>query len=187
MKLSVRELFLLWLTVAALLVGGSYWYLEPKVKEMKQEQGDRANLENQIQGFRRLLDQEEEWNKRLNDILKTLPSYPMEQDVTSQLLKTLQQTADKHGLILLRREPDKEKQVGDLFEVAITCTWDGELKALVHFLYDLQTRGAIVDIRELAATPSQAGRLKGSFKVDCAYSRTGVPQGGEPAGPDSSG
>jgi hypothetical protein len=63
-----------------------------------------------------------------------------------------------------------------LFETAITCDWEGDLPALVNFLYAQQSQGAVSDVRQLSVQPVggrdvPAGHLKGNFTIDYAYRR----------------
>ena len=51
--------------------------------------------------------------------------------------------------------------------------WEGSLEALVHFLYDLESKGVMLDMRSMYIKPNPADRthLKGSFVIYCAYMR----------------
>ncbi|OGV47473.1 MAG: hypothetical protein A2X46_14215 [Lentisphaerae bacterium GWF2_57_35] len=173
MKVSNREIYLGWATLVAVLLAGTYWLGEAKLKEWDEFSTARQALNVRLQEAEVWANRQGVVDKSLDAIRQQLPRYPVGQDVTAELLKTLERTAQSHNLTLLRREPDKEKSVGDLYEVAINCSWEGELDALVHFLYALQVQGAMLDIRQLTITPGQGGpgRLKGNFTVDCAYSR----------------
>jgi hypothetical protein len=53
------------------------------------------------------------------------------------------------------------------------------LDAIVKFLYDLQSQGAMMDVRKLMMKPHgvapQGGYLmKGRFSLTCAYTKEGV-------------
>ena len=174
MKLNQRESRLAVVALVAVLVGLTYWVGEPRYEEWKQNNEEVELLIRRQAAAQRLLDQTPELNDRLAFLREQLPQHPPEADVTSQLLRNLQTFADEHGFLLLRREPEPERPIGDLYELAITCTWEGELQSLVHFLYALQSQGAIVDVRQLTITPVQGApnRLRGTLTVDYAYSRT---------------
>lgn len=174
MNLSPREMILLWVTLAAVLLGGSFWLGEPMYKEWRSQRGDRSALHDRQRLAERLLEQKADIRQRWTAMRKSMPNYPLDQDVTSQLLRNLQQTADKQGLNLVRVEPDEEVSVGDLYEVSITCSWEGTLDALVKFLYDVQAESGMVDTRQITVTPTRGddGRLKGNMVVDYAYSRS---------------
>jgi Tfp pilus assembly protein PilO len=174
MTLNKRETILAVITLFAVLAGGTYWLLEPRLEAWQSANEEVDYLMARHAASQRLIAQRGDLDQRLNVLRERLPQYPVGMDViTSQLLRNLQGFADEHGLTLIRREPEPEREIGDLFEAAITCTWEGELNALVRFLYALQAQGAIVDIRQLTITPVQGApnRLRGNFTVDYAYSR----------------
>ncbi len=174
MKLNKRESRLAIIALIAVLIGLTYWIGEPRYEAWKQMNEEVDFLLHRQAAAQRLLDQTDDLNERLARLREQLPQHPRDADVTSQLLRNLQQFADEHGLLLLRREPEPERQIGDLYELAITATWEGELSSLVHFLYALQAQGAIVDVRQLTITPVQGtpNRLRGTLTVDYAYSRS---------------
>ena len=176
MKLSEREIRLAGATLVVVLIGMTFWIGEPRYQEWKENSRDMELLVRRQVAAQRMLDQAADLDERLAQLRAELPRYAPGMDVTAQLLRNLQQVADAHGLLLLRREPEPERRIGDLYELAITCSWEGELAALVHFLYAWQAQGAIVDIRQLTVTPVRGSpeRLRGTLTVDFAYSR-GVP------------
>lgn len=182
--MSRREAVLLVLTLLVVIIGGTFWFGLPLLEEYRELRTKRGGYQDRIQLADRLLKQREEIRTRLHKLQETMPEYAVDTDVTSQLLKNLQRTADQHGLILVRQEPEPEKQAGDLSEMTIGCTWEGYLDGLTHFLYALQGQGAMVDVRQLSINPASGrdARLKGTFKVDYAFSRF-VPL--ESSGPDS--
>ena len=174
MRVSNRELILGWLTLAVVLAAGTYWFVAPKFKEWKESTAKMEDISRQIQLTHHRIAQRPTWEAKLGDLRGQLPAHDMNKEVTAELLKNLEQTAREHGLSLLRREPEAEESLGDgLYEVAIHCTWEGELSALVHFLYAIQLQGVILDIRQLTVSPTKGAgeQLKGSFTVDCAYTR----------------
>ena len=173
MKISTRETVLGWLTMVVILFGVTCLVGQSRLAEWKEVGKVKAGLKDRRVLAEHLLDQREQVNKDLDEFRNQIPQHPMGKDVTAELLKTLEKTASDNGLTLLRREPDKEKSVGDLYELSITCSWEAELDPLVRFLYALQVQGAILDIRQLTVTPGSGvpGRLKGNFTVDCAYTR----------------
>ena len=194
MKLSQREMILAGLTLAALLGGGSVWLGEPMMKQWNDAAALRVKLEGERTESEHIIAQKAEWEQKLKDVRAQLPQHAENEQVTSQILKTIKQLADSNGVVLSRLQPEPETDLGDgLSEVAIECQWDADLSGLVHFLYAVQVQGAILDIRQLTAQPQQgvAGRLKGNFTVFNAFSRVksneaapaaGAPGAGNPAG-----
>jgi Tfp pilus assembly protein PilO len=173
MKFSTRELSLAWVTMVVIVLGLTYWFGRSKAQAWRSAGQAREALTLRKRAAERLLKDQPEVNASLETLRKQLPQYPAGKDVTAEILMTLERTAQEQGLTLLRRMPDKEKNVGDLYEVAIDCTWEGELGAIAHFLYALQVQGAILDVSQLTVSPGQGGpgRLKGNFTVNYAYTR----------------
>lgn len=173
MKISTRELTLAWLTVVTVVLGGTYLVGRRMAVEWKDSMKARQSLARQKRAAEVLLRERDGVNGKLQALRSQLPQYPAGQDVTAELMKTLERTAQENGMVLTRRDPEKEKSVGDLYEVAINCQWEGELDAVVRFLYALQVQGAILDVRQLTMRPTQGGqrRLTGTFTVDCAFTR----------------
>ena len=176
MNMSSREMVLAWLTLVAILLGGSFWLGEPMFKEWKDQRAARSSLNDRQRLAERLLEQKSDIQARWETLRSTMPSYTTAPGVpvTSQLLKKLQQTAQKQSLNLTRVEPDEEVSVGDLYEVSIGCGWEGNLDALVKFLYEVQAESGMVDVRQITVTPARGdgGMLKGNMTVDYAYTRS---------------
>jgi Tfp pilus assembly protein PilO len=173
MRLSTRELSLAWVTTVVIVVGLTYWFGRTKAQGWRSAGQAREALAIRKRTAEHLLKDQDQVNARLEVLRKQLPQYPASKDVTAEILMTIERTAQQHGLILLRRVPEKEKSVGDLYEVAIDCSWEGELDAITHFLYALQVQGAILDVSQLTMSPGQGGpgRLKGTFTANYAYTR----------------
>lgn len=181
MKISSREIRLGAITAGVLLLATTYLLGDSKIKEWKDSVEETKTLVEKMDSAKRTIAQRERWQERLEATRKQLPRYSANQEVTGEMLKTLERLARDNSLILSRREPDKEKSVGDLCEVSIQCTWEGSLDALVHFLYAVQSQGAILDVQQLSVSTVEGtpGKLKGGFSVVCAFTREGgaVKQG----------
>lgn len=182
MKLSSREWTLAGLTSLAILLGGTFWLGEPMWKDLQTRRDARSTLQDRNRIAEHLLNQKEEIEARWDSLRNRMPIYPLDQDVTSQLLKDLQRNADQFNLALLRVEPGDEEGVGDLYEVSIQCSWEGTLDSLVKFLYKVQEDSGMVDTRQLTITPGRGSQstLKGAIIVDYAYSRQRVEVMPEP-------
>ncbi len=176
MKLAARELNLLGLTLAAVVLGLTYLWLEPKLAEWTEFRTAREDLAARREAAERLLASREEVEARLAEFRGGLPVYAAGKKAEAELLLGLEQMAGQHRLTLTRRNAGAERQAGDLFETAITCDWEGDLPALVNFLYAQQSQGAVSDVRQLAVQPVggrdvPVGHLKGNFTMDYAYRR----------------
>ena len=176
MKIAARELNLLGLTLAVVLLALSYLALEPLFQEWADFRAQREDLLARQAAAQQLLDSRPDVEARLEEFRQGLPTFPAGKKVEAELLQALEKMVGQHDLALTRREADAERQAGDLYETAITCYWEGDLPALVHFLHAQQSQGAVSDVRQLSVQPAggkdvPAGRLKGTFTFDYAYRR----------------
>lgn len=174
MNLSRRELVMAVVTLLIVVVGGTLLLGRPLWTKWKTAAVQRQRLADENRLNARLIRQRDEVSTKLEAVRGRLPRFKPGQPVTAELLKTVKRLADENQVAITRIEPDQEKQVGDLSEVAIDCQWDATLEGMVKFLYAVQVQGAILDIRQITVAPAQsaAGRLKGNFTVFCAFSRT---------------
>lgn len=178
MTLSGRETMLMWATLAMLLIGVTWLLGGPKWKEWEELEVARQSLEEQIVLSERLIGQQASWDERLAASMGDLKVYPAGVDVTPKLLETVEQMARDTSLKLSSLSPSKEQNLGDVSEVAIKCSFEGTLDALVRFLYALKTADGLYKIRSLNMNPTgKGGMLKGLFTVDCAYARGALPVG----------
>jgi len=190
-KIAPREMNLLFLAVAVVVLALTYLALEPKFKEWAEFRARREDLLARRDQAARLLASRAEVEARLAEFRDTLPVFPAGKKAEAELLLALEKNLQ--GLTLTRSEAEPERQAGDLYETAITCYWEGDLESLVKFLHAQQAQGAVSDVRQLSVQPASgqgapAGRLKGTFTMDYAYRResgatesTPAPAGPEPA------
>ena len=173
MKISSRELILGWCTALALLLAFSYWLIRPRLAEWRETLEYQEALRQQIVLAQRIVDQRPEWNERMDNLRSQLTRYPSDRDVTADYLRILERLAAKSKLTLLKRNARKEQPFGDLLELSIDCTWEGDLEALVRFIYAMEREETIMDMEELTVSliSGKENRLKGSFAVTCIYGR----------------
>jgi Tfp pilus assembly protein PilO len=176
-KISKRETLLGLIALTAILFGLTYWLAGSHIEEQREIQKNKARLLHQIEMHKRILAEKEAWYGRLEELQAQLPVYDENISITAELLKFIKRTADAHGLDLVRTQPTSEKQTGSLYELGVSCSWEGTLDSLVKFLYDIQSQGIRFDVLQLTAQPdAQRDRiLKGSMTIDCAY-RKGKPE-----------
>lgn len=177
MKITAREMMLGWLAGFAILAALSLWICSPKVKVWKELSDKREAVARRIEVAEHLVAQREQWNKRLQDVAQKLTKYPPDQDVTADYLKILENIVKENGVTLSQRRPQKEKKHDDLYKLAVDCTWEADLGALVHFLYALEQQKVTMDIDDLnvSLVAGGKGKLKGNFALICLYTRTGTP------------
>lgn len=180
MKLSRRELILAFSAGLVVVVGLSYLLGEPALARWKTAAEQRVKLGDQRKVYQRLIAQRAEWEGRYVEQRGGIPMHATNEQVSAVILKKVEQLASENGLTLARVQPDKEKTLGELSELAIDCAWEGTLEPLVRFLYAVQKQGAILDVRQLTVSPGQGApdRLKGSFTLFFAFRRMTPGSGG---------
>ena len=176
MRVAPREMNLLLMTLALVLLAGTYLWLEPHVQEWGEYREKQEALEARVASAQRLLDSRGMIEARLNEFSRGLPVFAAGKRAESELLPVLEKMAGDHALVLTRREADAEREAGELFETSITCHWEGDLTALVRFLFAQQSQGMVSDVRQLSVQPSTGrgdppGQLRGTFTMDYAYRR----------------
>jgi Tfp pilus assembly protein PilO len=178
MKISKRETFLGLATLTIILFGLTYWLAGSRIDEQRRIKTEKVRLLRQIELHKRILAEKDVWYSRLEELQSQLPVYDSKTSITSELLKLIKRTADEHKLDLVRTQPYSEKQTGTLYELGVSCSWEGSLDALIRFLYELQKQGVRFDVLQLNAQPdAQRDRiLKGSMIIDCAYRKTAGAQ-----------
>jgi hypothetical protein len=174
MKLSQREIILAMITGAVVLFGMTIILARSKIDEWKDVRKMQDDLIIQLQKNKEIIASREIWQKKLNELQKSLPEYAADKKMDVQWLSTMDELASKHGVKILKRQAGEEKVVGDVYELPIECKeWEGNLNATVHFLFDLQSQGAMLDIRQLQMKPKSGDVLKGFFSLYCAYAKQG--------------
>jgi len=172
MRMNSRELVLLLATLAVALFGVSYLVVRPKAHEWKAMREEKAELRRQIGRDRELIAGRVQWAAQLASLSGLLTEVPEGQKVDVYWLAMMEGKAVQHGVTILRRQAGEEKRMGDVYEMPIECQdWEGDLESLVHFLFDLQSAGAMLDVRHLQVRPKSGAVLKGRFSLSCAYTR----------------
>lgn len=180
MKLSPRESILAVVMVMAILSGGTFIVLKPKVTEWKEFRRQRLVAVTAVAKERRLLASRGEWETRYAELKKMLPEFGPEKQMDVHWLTAIEAAAAKHGVVISKRQAGEEKKMGDVFELPVECKeLEGSLTALVGFLFDLQNQGAMLDVRQILLRPKELDVLRGRLTVYCAYTRTetGAPGG----------
>lgn len=127
-RMSPRESALSVITLAVVLGVLSWWGGEAKLNRWREAGQTTEGFHTRLRMAQQLVSRRAEMEGRLDTMLKTLPRHPADKDVTAELLKMIESTAADHSLSLTRREPEREKAAGELYEVAIHCNWEGSLR-----------------------------------------------------------
>lgn len=172
MSISPREAFLGLTTLAVALFGGTAVLVKPKVQEWKDLRAAQEQVRRDIAVDQRLVEQRENWKRRFDEVSKALPQHPRDKKMDVHWLSIIDLAAQSHEVQIRRLEAGKEERQGEVYELPIECKdWEGGVDALVHFLFDLQSRGAMLDIRHLLVRPKAGKTLRGRFSLSCAYTR----------------
>lgn len=172
MKLSQREIVLAMATGTIVMFGMSVILAKSKIEEWKEIIKQKDEISTQIKNNKKTISDRPVWGKKLSELQKALPEYPADKKMDVLWLSKMDELAAKHGVKILKRQAGEEKIVGDVYELPIECKdWEGNLSSLVHFLFDLQSQGAMLDIRQLQIKPKSGDLLRGYFSLYCAYAK----------------
>lgn len=171
MKFSLREIFSAWVTALVVIIGLTYIIAMPRIREWQTKSKDLKDLQRRVATTERLVEQKSLWENRLAGERQMLPSYPVDKDVTADMMILIEGIARQHGITLLSRDLEKEIQHGTLYELSVNCKWEGNLKAIVEFLYDIQQKGAMLDVSQLSIAPNEKRVLRGGLSINSSYSR----------------
>jgi Tfp pilus assembly protein PilO len=172
MKMTNREAVLALTTLAAAIFGVSIVLARPRMADWGEARRRQAALREEVARDTELVAEREQWVARYAEVSGMLSRHPPTQKMDAYWMSVMDRLAAKHGLNILERKPGKEIQAGEVFELPIEVkTWDGSLDALVHFLFDMESEGAMLDIRHLLVKPKPGGLLGGQFTLYCAYMR----------------
>lgn len=176
MRISQREMMLAAATLGSLLVGLTFIIGKPVVAEWKTIGGEVAQQQLRLENDTALIASRAEWEKRFVELSRLMPAFPADKKMDIHWLSVMDQIASKNGLIITKRQVGQELQIGDVYELTIDVReWEGSLDALVHFLFDLQNLGVMLDIKQLYVKPLDATKLRGRFTLNCAFSRNPAP------------
>lgn len=171
--LTTRESMLALVAGGVLLVAISWVVADHIYSEWNGVHNERIDLERRRVEARGVLEREAPAKSRLEALRSRLPNHPPQQNVTADILRTVEMLAGQNSLLLTRRIAEPERTGDGLHEVSIACDWEGSLESLVRFLYAVQTHDAMLDVQRLTIRPitGQAGRLRGTVTVDAAFTR----------------
>ncbi len=172
MKISQREMLLAMMTLAVLLVALTLIIGKPVIDEWKDLGAKVAEEQARYEADMRLIESRGDWEERFVKLGELMPAFPAEKKMDIHWLSVMDQIASKNGLVITKRQAGEEKKIGDVYELTIEIReWEGTLDALVHFLFDLQGLGVMLDVKQLYVKPLDASKLRGRFTLNCAYSK----------------
>ena len=175
MRFSDREMTLAVVTGSVLLIGGTVLAARPYLAEARDLRERQAAAFQELEQDRSLAEDKNRWAKEMDGLRGKLEKFPAEQRMDVHWLSVMDRKAAQQGVNIARRKAGEEKPAGDVFEMPIECSeWEGSLDALVHFLFELQSEGAMFDVRQLTVKPKGKNLFRGGFALSCAYVKEGV-------------
>ncbi len=172
MKVTARESILALATVSVALFGVTGLLARSKVEDWKMIRQQQAQARNSIEQSQTLVLQRDQWEQRMGGLKQMMRPFPRDKRMDVHWTSQMETRASAHGLKIVRHEVGNERQEGPIYELPIECRdWEGSLDALVHFLFDLQSEGAMLDIRYLRVKPKDKVLRTGRFSLYCAYMR----------------
>jgi len=190
MKVHPREAVLMLATGAVALFAVTVLVGKSKLDEWGEIRHRQQDARGQIESERRLLASADMWQKKFDEIREQMPVQPADRPMDVYWMSIMDEAAGKHGVRIARRQAGKEERLGDIYELPIEVReWESSLDAAVGFLFDLQSRGAMLDMRQMTISPKEGKNettLQGRFTLYCAYMRergqgTEKPAGAPPA------
>lgn len=171
MRISQRELVLLIVTIFSLLFGGAIMTAKPKVEHLKDVMEQKRKARWQIDRDKQFVAKREVLLNKYQELSKLLPPATRD-DMGVYWQQVLERVAGENKLKLINSKAGLEKQIGDVYEILIDCkSWEGDLDSVVHFLFDLHSEGAMLDVRRMLVRSADGQVLRGTFALYCAYTR----------------
>ncbi len=172
MTITRRETVLgLALLLTALYVG-LFVLGKKQFEEWRKLRVEKEDLWFSIRRSEALFNERERWETEMADLQALMPQFPADMRMDVHWMREMESKAARHELKILRHEAGSELREGPIYELPVFCRrWEGTLDSLVHFLFDLQSEGAMLDIRYLYIKPKDKVIHDGRFDLYCAYRR----------------
>ncbi len=175
MKVTPRETILGMATAGAALYAGLIYLGSGQLDAWRLLRTERAQLQDSILRSQALVEERSEWETQMESLQALMPTFPRDKQMDVHWLSEVEGKAAKNELRIVRHEVGNEQQEGPIYEMPVYCRrWEGTLDALVHFLFDLQGEGAMLDVRYLHIKPKDKLIHDGRFDLFCAYRREGT-------------
>lgn len=125
---------------------------------------------------RKLISQKAKWHEDYEREKSLMPMFAADKATDTVWLQKVSDIAARNFIQIQDRKVGRETAAGDVLEMQITgSNWEGSLKSLVRFMYELETTSeGMFDISSISCKPCSApkkGFLRGGFTLTCAYMR----------------
>ena len=188
MKPLVRPPVVLFMNAAVLVVSAAM-IVQQELPAWRRARARTEAARLELGDMKALVGKKAVWETIRDELAPLLPRFPADRAMDIHWLALTDQIAAKHGLKIARRQVGDEKSYAGFREMMVECTeWEGSEEALLHFLFEIQSEGALVDVPQLLMKPLKDDRLRGRFSVRYFYQRAGdrVPVSGSPRAKRSS-
>ena len=174
MTISSRERVLAGATLAVLLIAVLIFAYDGQMKTFRTARTELRNKQAELKFRRLLIAQGPAIEARFAELRDLMPVFPADRRVDTHWLGIMDAAATRNALSIAKRQVGAERQVGDVYEIPIECrVFEGSLAAIIHFLFDVQNEGVMLDVRTMTVRPSpqNLALLRGQFTLYCAYMR----------------
>lgn len=170
MKVTRREGVLGLAVLAAALYAGLFYFGGGQLDAWRLLQTEKEQLWDSIHRSQVLVEDRQQWESKMVELQSLMPQFPKDKRMDVHWLGEVEGIASKNDLTIVRHEVGIEQQEGPIYELPVFCRrWEGSLDSLVHFLFDLQGEGAMLDVRYLHIKPKDKVIHEGRFDLYCAY------------------
>ena len=175
MNMSGREKAIAASTLVVLLYGVLGLLAKGRLETWQIKRDAYRQVCRSLDDQRKLLAQRGLWQKNYAAVQHLMEVFPADRPMETFWLEKIDAAARGNKLNINKWDKaPPETLVGDVYEWHDRCIeWDGPLDSLVHFLYELESNGVMLDVREMYMRPSKTdhSHLTGSFVIYCAYLR----------------
>jgi hypothetical protein len=174
MTITGREKAMAAITVMVLMYGVLGLLAKGRLESWRVKRGEGDLLARRLAQEQALIESRPQLEKKYAGVRNLMPVFSAHEPVDTRWQSIMEEVAAHNGINISNRKPIQENLVGDVYETVIEVTeWNGSLDQLIHFLYELETKGVMFDMRKISIRPHPQNRLllRGSFTLYCAYMR----------------
>lgn len=176
MKLVGREIVLVWLVCVVVLCVGTYLTCRKMgyISSLRDIAAQIQAVDAKIRSADELLSRQKNWEERLAELREKIRPLPEGEIAATHFKRKIDGLATRHKVVIRERRAGKEKAHAGLHVLPITCRWEETNdRGIRDLLVELKEEGAVFDTTALLIQSLGQNRLKGSFTVNCKYTKPG--------------
>src|SRR3990172_3448231 len=171
-RLTYREKVIFWLCV--IMAAGAILYkfpIESMIQELKLTKIEVAKNKIELEKRRRKLKEAEILKKEIQPVLEEANWNEPAGEIQNALLTRLERAAEGAQVKILNRRLQSDKEFDSYRELSAQVEFEGELKGISRFLYDLKNLPQVFDVRnlELRAKDEKQNLLRGEMLVSAIW------------------